>query len=173
MTSTISKAEIPSKTELQAALPVFQDEQVDVDPPKDVMESNTVDVSKALTLRLQNKLSYRQIATQLNVSKSAIWKRLKPFEQALKDPGTNHAYDDNRAMLLNALEMGIFESMVDGASLKKASFNNQAYGLKIISEARRLEKGESTANISHHHMTTEISEIDKELRELEAERGGL
>jgi hypothetical protein len=76
-------------------------------------------------------------------------------------------------MLLNALEMEIFKEMVDSDTLKKASLNNKAYAYKVLFEARRLTKGESTANVSHHHMITEIAEIDKELRELEAERGGL
>jgi hypothetical protein len=171
MTSTISKAEIPSKAELVAVVDTVN--KPNELPVIDQAETSDIDVGKALTLRLKNKLSYAKIGELLNVPKTTVYDNLKWIESLIDNPAEVEAYDTNRALLLTAAELMILKELANGGSVQKASANNLGYLFDKLTNARRLEQDKSTANVSHHHMTTEISEIDKELRELEAERGGL
>jgi hypothetical protein len=171
MTKLISQAEIPSKTELAAVVDTI--EPPNVSPIVDQAETSDIDVGKALSLRLKNKLSYAKIGELLNVPKTTVYDNLKWIESLIANPAEIEAYDSNRAMLLTAAELMILKELANGGSVQKASANNLAFVYDKLTNARRLEQDKATSNVSHHHMTTEISEIDKELRELEAERGGL
>jgi hypothetical protein len=170
MTSTISKAEIPSKTELQAAIPP-EDNPEAVD--NQVAKYGHVEIRTALNLRLKHKLSYRKIGEQLNCSHEAVRQALKPFLKALEHPEAIEAYRDYRADILTGAEIAMLDLILDPEKAKKATLGNAGYVFEKVAKEAHLSRGEATANVSHHHMTTEISEIDKELRELEAERGGL
>ena len=166
----IDKAEIPDSETLNNALPVNTE---DNNPTiKDKAENKSIDVGKALTLRLKNGLSYGDITKQFNVSRPAVYKRLKPFENFIKDPDSLNAYGENRAAILNSAEMTMIKEMVNGDKLEKASVNNIAYAYNTLFNARRLDQGESTANISHHLLSEKVSELDREEAILRAELEG-
>ena len=179
----IDKAEIPGPDELNTAIETINQEQTTELSNADVNESelieidkdskrNSVDINKALTLRLKHGLSYGDIAKQLNVTKGGVWRRLKPFEDLIKDPDSITAYDANRANLLNSAEMTMLKEIVNSDKLKSASVNNLAYAYNTLFQARRLTLGESTANYSHHLISEKISDLDREEAAIRAELEG-
>ena len=169
-----SKAEIPDKTTLKNTVSAINEPDAEIDQKeiKDIVERNTIDVSKALTLRLKNGLSYQEIANQFNVTKQAVWARLKPFERFVGDPDSLKAYDSNRAKILNSAELRMVSELLDEDKLKSASVNNLAYAAKNLFDMRRLDQGESTANVSYYVLSQKIEELDQEEARLRAEIEG-
>ena len=109
--------------------------------------SRPLDVGRALTLRLKHSLSYGKIAKELGVSKTAVWKALKEYEDLIQNPESIQAYRDNRALILDAVEMRLIGDLVDDEKRKKASLNNTAYAAQVVNNMGRLERGQSTQNI--------------------------
>ena len=108
-----------------------------------------IDTGKALKLRLQG-FTLDDIGKTFGVTRSAVHQTLQKFEPFLNlaEPGLLQAYSDNRADLFNAVEAHLTASLLDKDAMAKASLNNRAYAFKQIHEARRLESGQSTANVS-------------------------
>ena len=48
---------------------------------------------------------------------------------------------------MNGVELKMLENLADDGRLKKASVNNLAYAFQNLHNARRLESGQSTANV--------------------------
>ncbi len=111
----------------------------------------SVNLSKALKLRLHNKLSYSQIANELKCPKSSVHKALKPFISLLANPEATKGYSEYKTDLITAAEVKILRKVVDNPTVKKASLNNAAYALQILNNMGRLERGESTSNIMNIH----------------------
>jgi len=44
-------------------------------------------------------------------------------------------------------------------------------GAAVLYDKERLERGQSTANIAYNDQTKKLSELDKEIKELESEIG--
>jgi predicted DNA-binding protein YlxM (UPF0122 family) len=114
-----------------------------------VTKINRVDVAKALKLRLQGA-SLPDIAALQGVSKQAVYQALTKFEPFVANlqPGMLTAYNEERVSLFNAIEMHLSASLIDPQVMAKASLNNRAYAFKQIHEARRLESGQATSNVS-------------------------
>lgn len=112
-------------------------------------KSQKIDVSRALKLRLQGN-TFEEIGKVFDCTGSAVHQALSAFESFINklQPGQLTAYSEERANLFNVVEQHLTESLLDGDALAKASLNNRAYALKVIHEARRLESGQSTANVS-------------------------
>lgn len=108
-----------------------------------------IDVAKALKLRLQGA-TLEDIGDLMGVTKQAIYQALTKFEPFLTgcEHGQLTAYSEHRAELFNVVEQHLTASLLDPDALSKASLNNRAYAFKQIHEARRLESGQSTNNIS-------------------------
>lgn len=108
-----------------------------------------IDVGKALKLRLQGN-TLEEIGSIFGVSRSAVHQALQKFTSFTDGfgPGQLTAYSENRADLFNAVEAHLTASLLDERALEKASLNNRAYAFKQIHEARRLEMGQSTGNVS-------------------------
>jgi predicted DNA-binding protein YlxM (UPF0122 family) len=119
-----------------------------LDPPP-VAKPHRVDVAKALKLRLQGA-TLPDIAALQGVSPQAIDQALRKFQPFLRgiEEGELTAYSEERANLFNRVEQHLTASLLDPDALAKASLNNRAYAFKQIHEARRLETGQSTANVS-------------------------
>lgn len=121
-------------------------------PPKKVIthpRQQKIDVAKALKLRLQGN-TFEEIGAVFGCNKQAVYQALDKFKAFLGDveAGNLTAYSENRAELFNAVEKHLSGSLLDPQALEKASLNNRAYALKVIHEARRLETGQSTSNLS-------------------------
>ena len=114
--------------------------------PQAIDRRRKIDIGKALQLRIEGKLTYKEIAKQLGHSKQGIIKALKPFINLLKDPGAVSAYNHNRSKFLNAVEMELVAEMVDPDKVKKASINNIAYAANTVHNMYRLNEGQTTQN---------------------------
>ena len=121
-------------------------------PPKKIVshpKAQKIDVAKALKLRLQGN-TLEEIGAVFGCNKQAVYQALDKFKAFLGDveAGNLTAYSENRAELFNAVEKHLSASLLDPYAMQKASLNNRAYALKVIHEARRLETGQSTSNLS-------------------------
>jgi len=121
-------------------------------PPRKIITNPSrqkIDVAKALKLRLQGN-TFEEIGAVFAVHRSSVQQALQKFEPFCRGlgPGQLTAYSEHRAELFNAVEAHLTASLLDGDALAKASLNNRAYAFKQIHEARRLEAGQSTSNVS-------------------------
>ncbi len=141
----------------------------------EIVVDNTVDVSKALTLRLRNGLSYQNIANQFGVTKQSVHNALKPFIKLLRHPEHRETYKANKADLLEGVEMLLVSDLADPGKRQKASLNNTAFAADKVHSMVRLERDQSTQNVlsyhEHHLSTTELDDRLKELRGLLGDEG--
>lgn len=132
---------------------------------------NFIDVGKALSLRINDGLSYDRIAAILSkeqgrkVSKQGVWERLKPFERLIEDPQAIKAYESKKEDLLSAVEAKLLVEMLDPAKLKSATLNNVAYAFQQIFNANRLQRDKSTSNLSVRSVVEDIRKRREELRQ--------
>ena len=134
----------------------------------------TVPINKCLKLRLEQGYSYQAIADKFKLHKTSVFKALKPILDLIDNPELALAYQNNRANILNNLELTLASDLANAAKREKASLNNTAYAFTAISNARRLESNQSTSNIAFadiaHALTTAQAErqaIVEELARLE------
>lgn len=116
--------------------------------PTETESRQPVDLLKAYKLRVQHGLSYGQIAETLGQPRSSIHRALTDLCAILEDPDRLQHYHDARGSLLSAVEERLIGSLVDEEALSKSSLNNRAYAFTQIFNARRLEQGQSTTNLS-------------------------
>ena len=126
----------------------------------------SIDVRKALTLRLINHLPYDAIGKQLGASGAGVYKALQPFIDALSDAPAIKAFEENEPALISAAKMKMFTFIVNDAVLKKASLNNLAYAYSQIDTVKRLEEGKATAHIAYADFGKTIDQLDVEQEEL-------
>ena len=108
------------------------------------------DMAKALSLRIREKLTYPEIAERMGVTESTVHVQLKKFLKFIEDPGELAAYRENKADLLESMELKLLyylqERMI--AQNPRDSVKDIAGSLKILAELKRLEAGQSTSNVS-------------------------
>ena len=123
-----------------------------LDQPSGITNPHRIDVAKALKLRMQGN-TLTEIAAVFGVTGSAVHQALNKFEKLLGnlEPGTISAYAEERASVLNVVElqatMALSASLVDGRA-EKSSPRDLAVALGVITDKRRLEAGQSTSNHS-------------------------
>lgn len=120
-----------------------QSDTTDTHPP------NEIDVAKALTLRLTRGLTYQEIGDKFGVSKQAAHQALSKFTKLIDNPQLVKSYKNNKADMLEALELELVIDLADKDKRDKASLNNIAYAVKNINEMIRLERGQSTQNVDY------------------------
>ena len=136
-----------------------------------VSQVDKIDISKALKMRFDNRLTYQEIGDNFGVSKQAVQQKLTRFTRLMKGPGEVEAYDKAKVQLLNAAELEMLHSCLDPVAIQKASLNNRAYAFNTIFNANRLTQGLATSNhsikgiIGHHQKTLE--DIDSAIASLE------
>jgi hypothetical protein len=118
-----------------------------------------VDVNAALKLKVDNGLSYSQIGAIQGYTKQAIHKAIKP----LLPPASNEYYKTHRADILSGLQAKLL-AQVDDARLKKAPAGSLVLAACQLYDKERLERGQSTANISVH----DDLKILREMEEIES-----
>lgn len=136
--------------------------------PNTLPTYNSLDTSKALTLRLKHNLSYKQIAKQCGVSKTTVIRGLKPYLAMLRNKPNLTAYQTARADLLNTVELQLLNLVATPAKQRAASLNNAAYALSQVHNMRRLEEDKTTENIGnvveiYHKLSREIDTLQGEL----------
>ncbi len=106
-----------------------------------------VDPLKIYQLRVEQGLSFKEIAKITGVTKSAIHQRWHRLLSVLPNKQEIQTYIDNKPTVLQGAELAMVGSLLDQSKIKKASLNNVAYALTQVSQLRRLEEGKSTVNI--------------------------
>ncbi len=107
------------------------------------------DHARALQLRIREKLTYEEIAERLNTTPAHVCNSLKKFLKYLEEPGDLYAYQENKPDLLETMELKLLTYLHDLLSDKKcASVKDVSLALKVVSELVRLNKGQSTSNVS-------------------------
>lgn len=104
--------------------------------------TGTVDVSKALDLRVNHNLSYQDIGNLQGVSKQAIHSAIKHL---LPDNDTK-LYQDNRADILSHIQVKLLREL-DSERLKKASAFQLVGAAGLLYDKERIERGQTTENI--------------------------
>lgn len=110
---------------------------------------NQIDVAlDILRCKLEKHMSFKDIAKKYDVTPQAIHQKYHKL-LAFFDADRVKEYEDNKAYLLSGVERVIIDNMLDSDKLKKASFNNLAYGLIGVNNINRLHRGQSTINTSN------------------------
>lgn len=120
-----------------------------LDTPAKKQKYVRFDHARAVTLRLREKLTYKQIAQRMNTTEAHVVNSLKKFYAFLEEPGNLYAYRDNKSDLLETMEYRLLVYLSDLMNDKKcASVKDIALALKVVNELGRLERGQSTSNVS-------------------------
>jgi predicted DNA-binding protein YlxM (UPF0122 family) len=113
------------------------------------------------------------IARSQGVSRQAVNQALKPFKALIKDPEKVRAYQNNRALIFDAVESEIVGLALDKSKHKKATLGNVAYALDKVYNINRLEQGKATQNINIQsmiqHTQAGISEAMDALRAVQGQ----
>jgi hypothetical protein len=110
---------------------------------------NRFDDARALQLRIREKLTYEEIAERLDTTTAHVQTRIKKFLSFLEDPGNLYAYQENKPDLLEAIELKLLSYLADLLNSGKCtSVKDVSLALKVVGDMTRLNKGESTANVS-------------------------
>ena len=130
-----------------------------------------VDITKAFDMHFSEKaMSYYEIAAYFDVEYETIRRSLAPYKKMMEKyaAGNENAklYQEKKSMLLDAAELKMLTTVLDEGKIEDASLNNVAYTLNTIANMNRLEKGQSTANVSYQDMSTSLSEIQQARQQL-------
>ena len=132
-----------------------------------ILPSGKIDLTKAVELRLKKGMSYADIGRFFGVSRDTARLALKRFNDMLVAPAEVTAYQASKAEILENVELQLLSDLTDTDRRQKASLNNVAYALNTVANLTRLERGQSTANISYIDMTKSLEEIQAQRKQLQ------
>lgn len=89
-----------------------------------------------------------EIAKITDTSRKQVYRILDKFKPVFTELENVHEYQDVKSQLFNASELKLLKSMMSQDKLDKASVNNLAYAFQQIFTAGRLERNQSTSNVS-------------------------
>jgi hypothetical protein len=130
-----------------------------------------IDLMKAVTLRIDKGLSFKEIGKILGVAPQTIQVRLKRLGDAFNDPSQVAVLKQHEPLMIDGIRGMILERM--GAELgnpkSNISFSQLALGYGIMLDKARLIRGESTAGnaqlsaliIAAHKQGKTEAEIEK------------
>lgn len=128
-----------------------------------------VDQSKALKLKLDNKLTYQEIADMQGVSKQAIHHsiaKLIPKEE-------NEQFKNHRADILSSLQFKLLSSLTD-EDIKKSPLGSRVLASCQLYDKERLERGKSTDNIMQLHVDiAAIKAMDEKINMNQSEQSSV
>ena len=113
---------------------------------KQISKTPELDTSKALKLKLDNKLSYQQISDITGVPRATIHYKLKDL---LPTPETK-TYRENRADILANIQLKLLNQL-DEDRLKKMPAASAVLAACQLYDKERLERGMSSENIQLIH----------------------
>lgn len=105
---------------------------------------NRVDKKKALQLKIENNLSYSQIADMQHVHPTAVYRAIKDL---LPDDDTK-AYQDHRVDILAKLQSKLLLSLTDD-EIKNMSAKDRITGIAILIDKEKLLQGH-TGSIANY-----------------------
>lgn len=129
----------------------------------------TIDPMRVLELKLKNGLSHVQVAEIIGCSDRTIANVMRQFKGLLESTHLLDAYQEHRAKLFSAAEFELLTDLMDEKKRESASLNNTAYAFQQVMNARRLEEGKSTSNVSYAQICTDLEAVRKRKEELKVE----
>jgi hypothetical protein len=109
----------------------------------DDLPDKPVPIEKLLKWRKQG-LSYEEIGNMVGRSKQAVHQRLQPYKDAIENLP---AFKENRADIFAIHQQRLLNSLTDD-DIKRIPPGSRFTGVGILYDKERLERGESTANVS-------------------------
>jgi len=103
------------------------------------------------------KRPVQEIARAVKLPPSTTCRLLKRYGSWLQELEHIEDYTDTRSQLLTAGELKLFKSMMEQEKLDKASVNNLAYAMRQLYDMGRLERGQSTSNVSTQTVSISVS----------------
>ena len=121
---------------------------------KEGKKNSPAPLTDILKMRMDG-LKLREIAEKYGVTQQAISRRITGAFKLL-DRDRLDAYRLNRINVLESIEESLLSELLAPERVKKATLGNVAYAFNQIHTARRLESGESTANLSLSALVSSI-----------------
>lgn len=131
---------------------------------------NRIDVMKAFKLRVENELTYQQIADLFKVSPAAVHERLKPILKFIDNPDIHNLYRANKATIAESVQYQYLEALLDTERMKKASANNMGYVVQVLDNMIRLEQNKPTSNVAVHAIIQQRKQ-EREVNEIKGSGG--
>jgi hypothetical protein len=103
------------------------------------------------------KRPVQEIARAVKLPPSTTCRLLKRYGSWLHELENIEDYTDTRSQLLSAGELKLFKSMMEQQKLDKASVNNLAYAMRQLYDMGRLERGQSTSNVSTQTVSISVN----------------
>lgn len=97
------------------------------------------------------------IAKALGVSRHYIIELIQSFKPLLEATKNVEDYEAFRGKLLAAGEYELLKSVTEAQAIERAPLQQRAYAFTQIHNARRLESGQSTANVESHVTFTQVN----------------
>ena len=134
----------------------------DEDLSEYVYPADKIDIEKALSLRIDNGLSYNDIAKYFDVSRQMIRYYLKDL---VPETSNVKAFKKYRGDILDSKQESLLKALTED-DIKEASAYQKVGMFGILYDKSRLEHDKSTRNASFLDMTQEYNASSKRRREL-------
>jgi hypothetical protein len=115
-----------------------------------------IDINKALKLKYLHKNTDEMIGKVFGVTRQAVNKRLKPFQELMTDQSTLEAFQGNYTNILRNASMLLSRGIVDPKKIEAASLNTVANHL-------RLEENKTTDNVGFQGLVAHIQKSADDL----------
>lgn len=156
------KNEKPSpQTENLPATTEETEPELPEESPKRVKKVVT-DTEARYIISLKSKgLGIRKIAKVTGRACSTIQRCLKKHEEMFEELANVDAYRGFRRDMLTATEYRLLKSVEDPEKIKAANLRDTAYAFREVTQARRLEEGQSTSNVSQQIARVDLDTFRK------------
>ena len=140
-------------------------------PPEIDRTPKYTDIEKVRDLISVKGLSYTQAGKILNIDRSAVCRLCQRNGIPRKDELKN--FKKNKADILSSKQAQVL-NCINNETLKKASAYQLAGMFGILYDKERLERGESTQNVSVAHIEAlkTLDEVDAELAKITGDTDG-
>lgn len=140
--SRASKAPLPEESSTKEKQLVLRKDGIVSNRPKKY--KSKVDVDKALKLKLENGLTYKQVADLMDVTPNAIYKQIAHL---LPDDETT-VYKNKRGDILAKLQKELLKS-ISADDIKDMPVGQRLMGYGILFDKERLERNQSTQIVGY------------------------
>jgi hypothetical protein len=153
------------KVEESISLDVIEDRSEMTLDTVDDFSDKPVPVEKLLKWRKQG-LSYDEIGSMIGRSKQAVHQRLAPYRDAIENLP---AFKENRADIFAIHQQRLLNSLSDD-DIRKIPPGSRFTGIGILYDKERLERGQSTGNISMESLVEHRQTLEEVSRQAQARK---
>ena len=152
------------KTEEPTVGAIENTEELTLDTVDDFPDK-PVPIEKLLKWRKQG-LSYDEIGSMIGRSKQAVHQRLQPYKDAIENLPV---FKENRADIFAIHQQRLLNSLSDD-DIRKIPPGSRFTGVGILYDKERLERGQSTGNISMESLVEHRQTLEEASREAQARK---